>query len=154
MKKYRVKDADGSTYEITETECDESPEIVDEDFESDVHDEDSLTPKEISALKRLAGCVDQLISLLQTTDSKEGVEDDELSEEPDVIDEDPEIVDEDVVEDDGEEVVDTDEKLKKDSKSSRKSYGSKLKPSRDSKDNFNDKALEIEKAWTKRYGGK
>lgn len=82
MKKYLVKDEDEG---LVVTELDEEPEkkTEDEDIEEEVHDDDALTPEEISALKSLAAVAPDLVALVEKS---------KTSDEEEIVDEDEEIV--------------------------------------------------------------
>ena len=151
MKKYRIKDEDGVSYEVEEIENEATPK----DKDPKVCDEE-LSPEEIGALKRLAAHADELVALLTKTDSKEEKVDDEEEK----VDDEEEKVDEEELKDsdeeeekvDEEEIIDTDEPCKgKDSKSS---VGSLLRKTNTNDSKGIDSSIEIEQAWAKRYGGK
>lgn len=143
MKKYRIKDEDGVSYEVEEIENEATPK----DKDPKVCDEE-LSPEEIGALKRLAAHADELVALITKTDSKEEKVDDEEEK----VDEE-ELKDSDEEEKvDEEEIIDTDEPCKgKDSKSS---VGSLLRKTNTNDSKVIDSSIEIEQAWAKRYGGK
>ena len=144
MKKYRIKDEDGVSYEVEEIENEATPK----DKDPKVCDEE-LSPEEIGALKRLAAHADELVALLTKTDSKEEKVDDE---EEKVEEEELKDSDEEEKVDEEEEIIDTDEPCKgKDSKSS---VGSLLRKTNTNDSKVIDSSIEIEQAWAKRYGGK
>ena len=139
MKKYLVKDEDEG---LVVTELDEEPEkkTEDEDIEEEVHDDDALTPEEISALKSLAAVASDLVALVEK--SKTSDEDEEID------DEDEELEDEDeeaLLDEDEEEVIETGK-----AHDSKKSFGAIQRKSKP-KDSLVDD--EIADAWAKRYGG-
>lgn len=133
MKKFKIKDTD--TQEEFEIE-----EVSDgtEDIKKDDLD---LLPEEITALKKLASIADKLIALLDVENKEHAATND---------------VDEDIVEDEDadDEVTDAKEDvietIKKDSIAS---FGSNEKRASVS-DSFDERELEVESAWAKRYGGK
>ena len=139
MKKYLVKDEDEG---LVVTELDEEPEkkTEDEDIEEEVHDDDALTPEEISALKSLAAVASDLVALVEK--SKTSDEDEEID------DEDEELEDEDeeaLLDEDEEEVIETGK-----AHDSKKSFGAIQRKSKP-KDSLEDD--EVADAWAKRYGG-
>lgn len=135
MKRYRVKDADEQEYvieEMNDEDIDENTDIV--------TDADELTFDEITALKELVGLLPKLKNLLDIENAEHEVTEDADEE----IDE--EIIDS---EDEDEKIVDTDKKrYAKDSKNSVGAIQRKTKVN----DNIDDN-VDIEKAWSKRYGG-
>ena len=139
MKKYLVKDEDEG---LVVTELDEEPEkkTEDEDIDEEVHDDDTLTPEEISALKSLAAVASDLVALVEK--SKTSDEDEEID------DEDEELEDEDeetLLDEDEEEVIETGK-----THDSKKSFGAIQRKSKP-KDSLEDD--EVANAWAKRYGG-
>ena len=139
MKKYLVKDEDEG---LVVTELDEEPEkkTEDEDIDEEVHDDDALTPEEISALKSLAAVASDLVALVEK--SKTSDEDEEID------DEDEELEDEDedaLLDEDEEEVIETGK-----AHDSKKSFGAIQRKSKP-KDSLEDD--EVADAWAKRYGG-
>ena len=139
MKKYLVKDEDEG---LVVTELDEEPEkkTEDEDIEEEVHDDDALTPEEISALKSLAAVASDLVALVEK--SKTSDEDEEID------DEDEELEDEDeeaLLDEDEEEVIETGK-----AHDSKKSFGAIQRKSKPKDSLEND---EVADAWAKRYGG-
>lgn len=137
MKKYLVKDEDEG---LVVTELDEEPEkkTEDEDIEEEVHDDDALTPEEISALKSLAAVAPDLVALVEKS---------KTSDEEEIVDEDEEIEDEEALldEDEEEEVIETGK-----AHDSKKSFGAIQRKSKP-KDSLEDD--EVATAWAKRYGG-
>lgn len=144
-KKYFITDEDGEETVIEEVDSIDEPE---EEFHDEV---EPLTEDEILALKRLAQVADKIIEKLGTADA---CKDDEFEEEEELVDEEPEeeeLLDE---EPEIEEVIDTDEEeeeipAKHDSK---KSFGSIKKSVKKTEDSI-EKSLDVESAWSKRYGG-
>ena len=139
MKKYLVKDEDEG---LVVTELDEEAEkkTEDEDIDEEVHDDDALTPEEISALKSLAAVASDLVALVEK--SKTSDEDEEID------DEDEELEDEDeetLLDEDEEEVIETGK-----AHDSKKSFGAIQRKSKP-KDSLEDD--EVADAWAKRYGG-
>lgn len=139
MKKYLVKDEDEG---LVVTELDEEPEkkTEDEDIDEEVHDDDALTPEEISALKSLAAVASDIVALVEK--SKTSDEDEEID------DEDEELEDEDeeaLLDEDEEEVIETGK-----AHDSKKSFGAIQRKSKP-KDSLEDD--EVADAWAKRYGG-
>lgn len=136
MKKYRIKDEDGSVLEVEELDSEEVKEVQEVQEIKDEPEQVQLTSDEILALKELAKCAPELMKLLSKP--VEDAEED-LGEEK--------VVDEDEKEDEIEE----EEVIETKTKDSKTSFGSvaKLKMVEDSiEDNE-----EIESAWAKRYGG-
>lgn len=135
MKKYLVKDEDEG---LVVTELDEELEkkTEDEDIDEEVHDDDALTPEEISALKSLAAVASDLVALVEK--SKTSDEDEEIDDEDE---------DEDALldEDEEEEVIETGK-----AHDSKKSFGAIQRKSKP-KDSLEDD--EVANAWAKRYGG-
>ena len=133
-KKFIIKDEEGQQFEVTETD-EELPEEPSK--ESMVHDDESLTPDEIAALKELAKRSADLIKLLSVEEKEhEAVGDeDEGSDESDINDEDV---------NKKEEVIETK------SADSKKSVGSIEKTKANDSVNF-DKEIEIADAWSKRF---
>ena len=134
-KKFIIKDEEGQQFEVTETD-EELPEEPSK--ESMVHDDESLTPDEIAALKELAKRSADLIKLLAVEEKEhEAVGDeDEGSDESDINDEDVDKKEEEVI-----ETKSTD---------SKKSVGSIEKTKANDSANF-DKEIEIADAWSKRF---
>ena len=146
-KKYFITDEDGEETVIEEVDSIDEPE-------EELHDEvEPLTEDEILALKRLAQVADKIIEKLGTADA---CKDDEFEEEEELVDEEPE--EEELLDEEPEaeeEVIDTDEEeeeipAKHDSK---KSFGSIKKTVKKTEDSI-EKSLDVESAWSKRYGGK
>lgn len=138
MKKYLVKDEDEG---LVVTELDEEPEkkTEDEDIDEEVHDDDALTPEEISALKSLAAVASDLVALVEK--SKTSDEDEEIDDEDEDEDEDEEAL----LDEDEEEVIETGK-----AHDSKKSFGAIQRKSKP-KDSLEDD--EVANAWAKRYGG-
>lgn len=140
MKKFRIKDEDGSVYEVETVEEEKTPGTTDKEIKKECEDEEGLAPEEIEALKRLAAHADELIALITKNDSKDDKDEEELK------DSDEKVIDTD------EEVIDTDEEAK--GKDYKTSVGSLLNKKRTNDSHVIDSALDIENAWAKRYGGK
>lgn len=138
MKKYLVKDEDEG---LVVTELDEEPEkkTEDEDIEEEVHDDDALTPEEISALKSLAAVASDLVALVEK--SKTSDEDEEIDDEEELDDEDENAL----LDEDEEEVIETGK-----AHDSKKSFGAIQRKSKPKDSLEND---EVADAWAKRYGG-
>lgn len=138
MKKYLVKDEDEG---LVVTELDEEPEkkTEDEDIDEEVHDDDALTPEEISALKSLAAVAPDLVALVEK--SKTSDEDEEIDDEDEDEDEDEDTL----LDEDEEEVIETGK-----AHDSKKSFGAIQRKSKP-KDSLEDD--EVANAWAKRYGG-
>lgn len=138
MKKYLVKDEDEG---LVVTELDEEPEkkTEDEDIDEEVHDDDALTPEEISALKSLAAVAPDLVALVEK--SKTSDEDEEIDDEDEDEDEDEDTL----LDEDEEEVIETGK-----AHDSKKSFGAIQRKSKP-KDSLEDD--EVADAWAKRYGG-
>lgn len=138
MKKYLVKDEDEG---LVVTELDEEPEkkTEDEDIDEEVHDDDALTPEEISALKSLAAVASDLVALVEK--SKTSDEDEEIDDEDEDEDEDEDAL----LDEDEEEVIETGK-----AHDSKKSFGAIQRKSKP-KDSLEDD--EVADAWAKRYGG-
>ena len=138
MKKYLVKDEDEG---LVVTELDEEPEkkTEDEDIDEEVHDDDALTPEEISALKSLAAVASDLVALVEK--SKTSDEDEEIDDEDEDEDEDEDAL----LDEDEEEVIETGK-----AHDSKKSFGAIQRKSKP-KDSLEDD--EVANAWAKRYGG-
>lgn len=134
MKKYLVKDEDEG---LVVTELDEEPEkkTEDEDIDEEVHDDEALTPEEISALKSLAAVASDLVALVEK--SKTSDEDEEIDDE----DEDEDAL----LDEDEEEVIETGK-----AHDSKKSFGAIQRKSKP-KDSLEED--EVANAWAKRYGG-
>lgn len=149
-KKYFITDEDGEETVIEEVDS------IDEPEEEELHDEvEPLTEDEILALKRLAQVADKIIEKLGTADA---CKDDEFEEEEELVDEEPE-EEELLDEEPEEEIVDTDEEeeieIKKEipaKHDSKKSFGSIKKSVKKTEDSI-EKSLDVESAWSKRYGG-
>ena len=133
MKKYRIKDEDGSVLEVEELDSEEVKEVQEI---KDEPEQAQLTSDEILALKELAKCAPELMKLLSKP--VEDVEED-LGEEK--------VVDEDEKEDEIEE----EEVIETKTRDSKTSFGSVAKPKM-VEDSIEDNE-EIESAWAKRYGG-
>lgn len=133
MKKYRIKDEDGSVLEVEELDSEEIEEVQEIKEEQEPA---QLTSDEILALKELAKCAPELMKLLSKP--VEDAEED-LGEEK--------VVDEDEKEDEIEE----EEVIETKTKDSKTSFGSVAKPKM-VEDSIEDNE-EIESAWAKRYGG-
>lgn len=142
MKKYLVKDEDEG---LVVTELDEEPEkkTEDEDIEEEVHDDDALTPEEISALKSLAAVAPDLVALVEK--SKTSDEDEEIDDEEELEDEDEDEDEDALLDEDEEEVIETGK-----AHDSKKSFGAIQRKSKP-KDSLEDD--EVANAWAKRYGG-
>lgn len=138
MKKYLVKDEDEG---LVVTELDEEPEkkTEDEDIDEEVHDDDALTPEEISALKSLAAVASDLVALVEK--SKTSDEDEEIDDEDEDEDEDEDAL----LDEDEEEVIETGK-----AHDSKKSFGAIQRKSKPNDSLEND---EVADAWAKRYGG-
>ena len=97
MKKFKIKDADGNEYEVTEETEEVTPATTTTPpatpAEETHDDNDNLTSEEIAALKQLAGVASKLVAMCQTTDEDPEDEDDE----EEITDEDP--ADEEVITD-------------------------------------------------------
>lgn len=133
MKKYRIKDEDGSVLEVEELDSEEVEEVQEI---KDEPEQAQLTSDEILALKELAKSAPELMKLLSKP--VEDAEED-LGEEK--------VVDEDEKEDEIEE----EEVIETKTKDSKTSFGSVAKPKM-VEDSIEDNE-EIESAWAKRYGG-
>ena len=133
MKKYRIKDEDGSVLEVEELDSEEIEEVQEI---KDEPEQVQLTSDEILALKELAKSAPELMKLLSKP--VEDAEED-LGEEK--------VVDEDEKEDEIEEEAVIETKTK----DSKTSFGSVAKPKM-VEDSIEDNE-EIESAWAKRYGG-
>lgn len=132
MKKYLIKDEDNMSYEITEVDEEQNP-IPEE--KQPLEDDDvlnSLTPEEISVLKKLIPIADKLIAL-----AGEEAEEDEIADE-DEIDEEEEDIDE-------EEIIDTEAK---DSINKSATSNKKKQKVNDSVEDIEDEAAI---AWANRY---
>jgi hypothetical protein len=144
MKKFHVKDEDGEVFEVEELDEITPASATDPAPESkpEVNDDNGLSDDEISALKGLAAIAPKLMKLVENTaDACEDKEElDDECEDPKVDDEDEQI----------EEVIDTDEKTKP--RDSKKSFGA-IERKKKTNDSIKD-AIDIETAWTRRYGGK
>lgn len=138
--KFHVKDEDGNSYLVEEIQekKDYNPEIMDDETE----ETPVLTESEITALRQLAGRAEDLLKLLDIEkEEHESTADDEEDDE-----EEKEIIDED------EEVIETD-KEKKVTHDAKKSFGA-IEKKKSTNDSFDDKELEVEASWIKRFGGK
>ena len=133
MKKYRIKDEDGSMLEVEEIDDEEIEEVQEIKEEPEPA---QLTSDEILALKELAKSAPELMKLLSkpVEDAEEDLGEEKVVEE---------VKDEDEIEE--EEVIET---KPRDSKTS---FGSVAKPKM-VEDSIEDNE-EIESAWAKRYGG-
>ena len=139
--KFRITDEDGQDYLVEEV-SDEKEMSKSPINEKDENTEDILSDYEIASLKKLASHADELLKLLKVEEKEhEATEDEDLEKE-----------DEDIEEVLKEDIVDTEEETKKDMSDSKASFGSIAKKS--TKDSNIDYNLEIENAWSKRYGGK
>lgn len=135
--KFNVRDEDGKEYKVEEIE-----EVKKDEDEStkpltNTDADETLSPEEIIALKKLAGIVDKLCALVDVTDEDKN-EDDEID------DEDEEVKGEQI-----EEVIDTDE-MTKAKDSIKKSVGAIESKKVKANDVLED---DISLAWMKRYGG-
>ena len=145
-KKFVIKDDDGKQFEVTEETVDEEPVVEDEE-KPEVHDDDSLTPDEIAALKSLAAKANDILKLLDV----EAEEHESASDDDEVItdeDENEEMKDEDGCE----ETKDEDERetvMK--TGDSKKSIGSIQKKKVSANDSIDDRENAIAKAWADRY---
>ena len=130
MKKYRIKDEDGSVLEVEELDSEEVKEVQEI---KDEPEQAQLTSDEILALKELAKCAPELMKLLSkpVEDAEEDLGEEKVVEDEDEIEE--------------EEVIETK------TKDSKTSFGSVAKPKM-VEDSIEDNE-EIESAWAKRYGG-
>ena len=144
MPKYIIRDEDGKEYEVTETKDEEIEKVGDDDLPHEgVHDDDTLAPEEITALKRLAGVADKLIALIAAKDEEPTSTEDEGMEE--TLGDDEEEIEKKDCGDDGEEVIET---KTGDSKSA---VGS-LRKTKDSKvDDALNRENAIADAWSKYY---
>lgn len=133
MKKFKIKDAETQEEFEVEEVSDEVEEIKKDDLD--------LSPEEITALKKLAPIADKLIALLEVENKEHAATED--ADEDIVEDEDAD----DEVADSKEEVIET---IKKDSIAS---FGANEKRTSVS-DSLDERELEVEDAWAKRYGGK
>lgn len=142
--KFFVTDED-KKYEVKEIEkVDDEDEIVEC---ASTKDEESLTAKELTALRALAKVADKLVALVSDEESDDEEEEEESIEE--VTDDEEEL-------EEKEEVVDTDEdedKEVKKAKDSKSSFGKIEKPRKVVNDSDDDKQIAIADAWTKRYNG-
>lgn len=137
--KFNVRDEDGKEYKVEEIE-----EVKKDEDEStkpltNTDADETLSPEEIIALKKLAGIVDKLCALVDVTDEDKN-EDDEIDDE----DEDKEVKGEQI-----EEVIDTDE-MTKAKDSIKKSVGAIESKKVKANDVLED---DVSLAWMKRYGG-
>lgn len=139
--KFRITDEDGQDYLVEEV-SDEKEMSKSPINEKDENTEDILSDYEIASLKKLASHADELLKLLKVEEKEhEATEDEDIEKE-----------DEDIEEVLKEDIVDTEKETKKDMSDSKASFGSIVKKS--TKDSNIDYNLEIENAWSKRYGGK
>ena len=134
MKKYRIKDEDGSTFEVEE--------FNDEDIVEGAKEETiavSLTNQEFLVLKELLKIAPKVIELInqQKVDEKEEIEE--------------EIKSEDALEEEKDDKKSEEEVIETKTKDAKTSYGSLTKQTK-TVDSI-DANEEIESAWTKRYGG-
>lgn len=131
MKKYRIKDEDGSVLEVEELDNEEIEEVQEIKEEPEPV---QLTPDEILALKELAKSAPELMKLLSkpVEDAEEDLGEEKVVEDEDEIEEEEEVI----------------ETKPRDSKTS---FGSVAKPKM-VEDSIEDNE-EIESAWAKRYGG-
>ena len=146
MKKYYVKDDDGSSYEVVETDSDNIEE-ENESLEDDTMSNSLFTEEEVALLKKLALNADKLIKLVTPAQKDEDVDEDE---DEDVI------KDEDVDEDKDEDEIkdedideDKDEDEKKSMGDSKKSFGRVAKLNNSTKDDSHQE--EIANAWQTNY---
>lgn len=139
--KFHVKDEDGNSYLVEEIQekKDCGPEIMDDETE----ETPVLTESEIAVLRKLAGRAEDLLKLLDIEKEEHESAADDVEED---IEEEKEITDED------EEVIETD-KEKKVTHDAKKSFGA-IEKKKSTNDSFDDKELEVEAAWAKRFGGK
>ena len=133
MKKYRIKDEDGSVLEVEELDSEEIEEVQEI---KDEPEQAQLTSDEILALKELAKSAPELMKLLSKP--VECAEEDSCEKR---------VVDEDEKEDEIEE----EEVIETKTRDSKTSFGSVAKP-KIVEDSIEDNE-EIESAWAKRYGG-
>lgn len=138
MKKYLVKDEDEGLV-VTELDEESEKKTEDEDIEEEVHDDDALTPEEISTLKSLAAVAPDLVALVEK--SKASDEDEKIDDEEEFEDEDEDAL----LDEDEEEVIETGK-----AHDSKKSFGAIQRKSKP-KDSLEDD--EVANAWAKRYGG-
>lgn len=141
--KYRIKDEDGKEVIVEEMNDEEVDVMENEEPIVDEPTSESLSPEEISALKRLAAVADKLVGMCEgTTDALEEIQpevkDDEAEEEEMIEDED---------ENPEEEIIDTK------ARDSKKSFGAIEKREKSSIEDSIDSDVEIADAWAKRYGG-
>lgn len=135
--KFNVRDEDGKEYKVEEIEEVKKDEDETTKPLTNTDADETLSPEEIVALKKLAGIVDKLCALVDVTDEDKN-EDDEID------DEDEEVKGEQI-----EEVIDTDE-MKKAKDSIKKSVGAIESKKVKANDVLED---DISLAWMKRYGG-
>lgn len=138
MKKYRIHDEDGSTFDIEEIVDEEVVEAAPEEVVSEEAPM-QLSDEEVAALKRLASVADKLVALVAEDEAEEAAEEviseDEEAEEQ-MLDEEPEDI-----------VIDTEEEVK--GYDSMASFGS-LEAKKESKKTTSE---DVNNAWIKRYGG-
>lgn len=139
MRKFYIKDEDGSELEVTEVDEEPVEEVKKDEEPTEVIDEElALSAEEIAAIKKLAPVADKILALLEQEVTEEGHD---LSDEDEVV--------EDSEEEKKEEVVDTEEEKKEMKKDSKSSFGSIMKKTT-SKDSLDDREEDIAKAWSKR----
>lgn len=155
MKKFIVKDELGEQYQVEEI-AEETPaaqvtaeaaEAADPDPVDQVHDEgeESLTPEEIAALKKLAGMADQLVNLISVENAEHAATAESAEDADDPIENDED--DEEIIDTDLEEMI-----ANKTAHDSKKSLGS-LENKTKTNDSADQHELDIAAAWAKRYGG-
>ena len=140
-KKFIIKDEDGKKFEITEETADEAVEnkATDEEAETEVKDDEGLTPEEIVILKELAKHSADLIKLLEVEkDEHEAVSDDEEMED----------AEEEL--DDSDESENVEEIIETKSNDSKKSVGSIERKKEKVVDSI-DAEEDIANAWAKRF---
>lgn len=139
--KFKIKDEDGRNYEIEEITSNDA-DVEEVRNEEIVKDDESLTPDEISTLRKLIEVAPRLIKLLE-------VETKEHTENPELVDED---IDEEEVVEDSDDEEEKEEILETKYRDSKKSIGSlESKKSTMLDDSLN--CSSVEAAWAKRYGG-
>lgn len=130
-KKFIIEDETGKEFEITEEELqdEETEEVVEKTEE--VHDEETLSPEDIIALKSLAAKASDILKLLEVEEAEhEAVEETEDEEPEDVSDE---------------EVIETT------AGDSKKSVGAIEKAKTNDSISYEDREIEIANAWTDRF---
>ncbi len=161
--KFRVTDEEGNKYiteEISDDFVEEEQEVTDEDefvseeqFMDDepgdgegIHDEDSLTSEEISALKQLVPVIGKLMALVSTNDEDESIEDDFEEKKEEITDDEPIDGEEgigDDFEEEKEEIIDTD--------NVKDSFGAIEKKSKTKDSSGDDIQNEIANTWANHY---